>query len=565
MTQIVPVAFHPSYPDLWQISLFGSGATDNGNGIQSIKLQDEKPRDPDNKELSLQAARNLLVTGGVQLLSVQHRIRLERLEFQKGIRLLAGQTFQAQPYGQAWLKTAKGYYLPLFASRTAVAAGGEALSNDHHQELLVAKPFWPAYRVMSGISGSSSDDNSNNDGRGGGVAPYICSMEDLLVDETCEDCAVLAWKDYNVSSPFRAPDLTKYVGYVFMYPEVPLKGGAVDVKKCPWWTHDGKVWWPKSVSSHELLGKKLPQKLACIKVPPKSIMSHAVMISSDYVRFCFFDRGHLLILLIVTEYLMIIVGVLAGLEFGWTVALQLIYLLCLVLLALVEISFVGNWLPNGFLWMKLNFVEILKAVLRSSLGRWDLYSDVGVAVMMYQNATSKSLWIGSTIAAALSVSLRLPYSLYYAGSLSKEVNVKNLANVAAPAYMKLFCFLCEMMANTEGTNVRKVTVTTELWFESFIFICLGIPEIILQAVYIFVDGANTCADCAKGFVMVSFLISIVTAPRLTFIAYRKYVNVSASIARKNNCEELAPTKSKKVSHNQKLVNQGPTYPDTIAI
>jgi hypothetical protein len=248
---------------------------------------------------------------------------------------------------------------------------------------------------------------------------------------------------------------------------------------------------------------------------------------------------------------MIAVGAVAGVGFGWSVQLQLTYAVFLVLLVSWEIAIVAVLLPNGRLWLKINKFKLPLAIFRSVIWRWDLYSDVGFAILAFQerDRISAPLWIFSTVFSVIVICGRLLYSSFHMKSLVANIDEKNLAKVSVPSFMTVFQLLCQTMNSDEGTEARRLSARTELGFEMLRSLCEDFPEIGIQAAYLYGgDAPPACSTCAYGFVVTSLLLSIATSVpgvfRL-FNAYQRYMNVTSEISDKERKDwqssSLCPT------------------------
>lgn len=127
--------------------------------------------------------------------------------------------------------------------------------------------------------------------------------------------------------------------------------------------------------------------------------------------------------------------------------------------------------------------------------------------------------------------------------------------------MTLFQLLCETISSNDGAQARELSAKAELMFEAFLLLCQDIPEIGLQAAYLTDPNApDSCKECAYGFVLVSFLVSVLTALTKgsvrTFAAYQKYKNVSAEIAGENSTRELSTRTAQADSNNVMADSQG---------
>jgi hypothetical protein len=486
--------FHPCFPDMWQVS---KNAT--------VKVQKTKPDDFNNVELSLEASRELIMAN-----DDNHQNQCQNV-------LLAGQIVSGRALGTAWIETQIGY-LPR-ASTTNLG-------------VLVVKPFWPTYRVVNNTHGAS-----------GGVAPYVYSSNKSNTVELPK------LEPYDPSSPNRVEELTKHVGYVFENPQVPVVG--MDPMTSNWWTNDHKAWWPKTIQRKVLLGNlKVPTKICGINVPPQKVTTWAVYMPPTYIQLGFQGRGYIVIILILMEYVMIVCGAIAGIEYGWSLGLQFVYSCCLLLFALCEVWCIAAFIPNGRFWLNINIVSVGHALGKSVLWRWDVYGDVGFAILAYMSREqfTTPLWIGATVIAAFVIAGRLLYSLSHMRKLARKVSVKSLAQVSVISFMLVFQLLTQMVNvnddddddDDDDRTTEALSVKTELVFEILRFLCEDLPELGIKAAFLF--GTKTlpsCTNCAYGFVVVSFGVSVCTAfPGMSriFFAYQRYTL-------------LASTKTKSVDHH----------------
>lgn len=421
------VKYHPSFPETWQVSA----------NVGEIVLQTERPA------LNLQRAPPIDSLGR----STNQKSQDQEHKF------LAGQVFAGSAVSAFWIQTKKGY-LP----RATTTTDGTT-----NQVVVIAKPFWPPYRVVAKTNRESN-----------GVAPYVYSSS-----QTQDDPQLPKFQDYDPLSPHRVETLSKRVGYVFQDGEIPITG--LDTRKSDWWTNDERTWWPKRIPRTEFYGVCIPQKICGMATPKKKVMEPTVSMHKKYIKVAFQGRGYLLIAIILTEYLLIVGGALAGIKVGWSLGLQLVYFCCLLVLALFEVFFIAALVPNGPTWLKINSCKCAVAVATSALWRWDLYGDVGFSILAYQQRARYSvpLWIGSTVCSAFVICGRLIYSFYYIQLLMKRggVDEKSLAKVSVPSFMNVFRDLCRTIDSDEGIEARRLSVTTELWFEILRLLCEDLPEI----------------------------------------------------------------------------------------
>jgi hypothetical protein len=158
-------------------------------------------------------------------------------------------------------------------------------------------------------------------------------------------------------------------------------------------------------------------------------------------------RGAVIVALILTEYVMIVIGALSGVALGWSAGLQFVYAAFLVLLVGVEMGVVAYMIPNGPFWLSMNAMK-----LPFCEQRWDLYSDVGFAILAYQerDRISAPLWVYSTIFSALVIGGRLIYTFVYVKRIVKDVDETSLAQVSVPSFLLVFQLLCQTMSTDEG-------------------------------------------------------------------------------------------------------------------
>lgn len=94
--------------------------------------------------------------------------------------------------------------------------------------------------------------------------------------------------------------------------------------------------------------------------------------------------------------------------------------------------------------------------------------------------------------------------------------------------------LCRSIDSDEGAEARRLSVRSELWFEILRTFCEDLPEIGIQAAYLFgSDAPPACSACSYGFVFASFVASILTTvPGFSRIygASRRYMYVNEEIS-----------------------------------
>lgn len=380
------------------------------------------------------------------------------------------------------------------------------------------QPYFPVYHV---VANTHADAN--------GVAPYV---EDDKMFQSKD-----AWKCYDPNSPLRREDLEQPVGHVFDRP--PLLLATTNHTASPpsnkWWTMDGQAWWPKTVRN----------QIPCTQVyfpnwipalGSKTVTEYMTPVESTFIRTCFSNAKSVawIVAMILLEYVMIVVGALAGVEYGWSAGLQLIYLVCLVLLVFCEIGLVAWLVPNGSLWVKMNLRgKLVGSILKGILWRWDLYGDVGFCILAYQQRERilARFWIVPTALTALVIASRLVASVYYLRK-SSTLDEKSLSKLSVPSFLTVFGLLCQDLQLSD-TQLALSSARTEMRFEAWRTSVEDFPEIVLQAVYLFGHQAPpTCPDCAYGFVLVSLAVSIATScPGLfrLYSAFSRYTTFRSEV------------------------------------
>jgi hypothetical protein len=479
------VLFHPSFPDLWQVT-----AAAPALGIQA---QRQPPLHADRPTRST-------ATDGGPLLQ-------------------PGQVIKGRAHGAAWIQTEEGY-LPRWTSDPEGAV----------VEQFLVQPYWPTYRVVGHAQVGTR-----------GVAPYVLEDTEGTKKSPATAGTLLRLPDelpgeYDATSPLVDAELTKIPGHVFETAEQPIvgpDGSTLAVTDSNWWTSDGRVWWPKTVPLLvPVLGWSLPSL-----VPPTVVTEWAAPMTSAFLKTAFgHGRGAVIVALILTEYVMIVIGALSGVALGWSAGLQFVYAAFLVLLVGVEMAVVAYMIPNGPFWLSMNAMKLPFCVVKSVLWRWDLYSDVGFAILAYQerDRISALLWVYSAVFSALVIGGRLIYTFVYVKRIVKDVDETSLAQVSVPSFLLVFQLLCQTMSADEGREARRLSAKTNLAFELLRTLCEDLPEICIQAAYLFgQDAPPNCTSCAYGFVFISFVVSIATSlPGLLRLVkgYQRYRNVTLEIS-----------------------------------
>jgi hypothetical protein len=213
--------------------------------------------------------------------------------------------------------------------------------------------------------------------------------------------------------------------------------------------------------------------------------------------------------LIVLEHIMIIIGAIGGTRLGWTMGLQGLYFIGLVFLSGLELASVVSLIPNGRLWCILNRNKLPLALLNGLLYKWDLYGDVGFALLVYHNRASifESFWYIPVLLTSMVILLRLGVCLYYLGKIG-DLRETAWSRLFVPSFLSIFGLLVEnlQISDLEGTLIGAHTYIlfqiSRLCFEDA-------PELIFQSLFLFEPSSSvTCVDCPFGFVFISLLSSI---------------------------------------------------------
>lgn len=396
--------------------------------------------------------------------------------------LLPNQVVRGKVWDATWIQL---FYNGSFVKRTAVT------------------PYFPVYRITADTHPEAH-----------GVAPYVVPRPQVVWPNPQND---KTWQYYDTDSPLRRNDLAQPVGHVFDVPPLLTIGPNNDTPppdNSNWWTMDGQTWWPRTVRN----------KIPCTqmyfptwvpKLGTKVVTDWTTPVETEFIRQTFGHREKALwiVAMILLEYLMIVGGALAGVEYGWSARLQLVYLALLLCLVLGEIGLVAWLVPNGRLWVQLNLGNLVGCIVKGVLWRWDLYGDVGFAIVAYQqrDRINDNFWIIPTALTTLVLAGRFGACVYYLRKSSWPMDEKSLSKVTVPSFLTVFGLLCQDMqlGNPEWS---LSSARTEMRFEAWRTGVEDFPEIILQAVYLFGHQAPpTCTQCAFGFVFVSLLVSIATS------------------------------------------------------
>ena len=408
----------------------------------------------------------------------------------------------------------------------------------------VVKPYFPVYRIVA---------ESHKDSEG--VAPYVLSGPEQQQQQQQMLQEELTF--YNPDSPFRRADLSQPVGYVFHTPPLQQTPSDAPHEKngSQWWTLDGETWWPTKVrrtipcTTNALVPSWVPV------LGTETVMELATPIEPVYIQQFLQKRNMRWILfMIFAEYLLIIVGATAGVELGWTVSLQVVYLFCLVQLVGFEIALVAKLVPNGRLWLNMNRSKLVGCILKGVLWRWDLYGDVGFCLLVYKERDNflGPFWVVPTALTTVVIAGRLAACVYYLHG-SQSWDEKTLSQVTIPSFLTVFGTLCQDL-HFADTSLALSNARTEMQFEACRTIVEDIPEIFLQAFFLFGPQAlPTCSQCGYGFVLVSLLASIATSfPGLVrlYTAFSRYTALRTKLESGDN---KPPHKEK-----QTVVNSGET-------
>ena len=483
--------FHPGFPHHWQVKSRGPIRPSSTPGVGQPEMTNQ--------------------SGGRSGTSVQERNQ------PPWIVLLPEQVVQGKEWGSGWIRTHEGFFL----SRSDVT------------------PYWPVYRVVGESSAGT-----------GGVAPYVVVPSTTTrrhqPNAGASRQAVLPTlmarnSEYDADSSLRRTDLSKPVGHIFEHPAkrtiLPNEYKDDPPIRHNWWTADGQTWWPETVGAMiPVLDTPIPSWVPIVS--KKAVTEWVAPVDATFICHGMQDgRGWYVVSMIAAEYLMIVVGATAGIEYGWSIPLQLLYLCGLIALVFCEIALVARLIPNGRLWVRMNKSKLPIAVLQGVLWRWDLYSDVGFCILAYQerNRIASQFWVAPTVLTTFVIVGRLGACFYYLRKL--QFDEVTLSKVSVPSFLTVFALLCQGLQLSDST-LALTSARTELLFETLRTLIEDFPEIVFQAVYLFGPNAPpTCTDCAYGFVLMSLFASIATScPGLVRLrkAFVRYTTVRSEILNNNS-------------------------------
>lgn len=464
------VKFHPDFPNYWQVKtrepirIYSHLPSFSGSGGAA----------PDTEQPHHQAA------GGTS----------DTTSSDKRLLLFPNQVVRAKIWDAHWIRqyhNGGGSFVP----RSGV------------------QPYFPVFRVVA------NDGSNDDDAAGGVVAPYVVSTPSQLP------------KFYNVNSPLRRPDLAQPIGHVFDdTPAAIQQQQRRQQHDKNWWTSDGgETWWPQTVRNKIPCTTNMYFPTWIPNLGKRVVTEWAPPVESSFIRTSLGQGNNMawLVAVMVVEYLMIICGALAGIEYGWSIRLQLVYVVMLVGLVAWEIGLVVWLIPNGRVWVKMNAGKLVGSVFQGVLWRWDLYGDVGFCILAYQERDRilAQFWIVPTALTTLVIGGRLAACFYYLCK-ARPMDEKTLAKFTVPSFLTVFGLLCESLLLGD-TKLALSSARTQFRFEAYRTIVEDFPEIVLQAVYLFGPQAPpTCPECAYGFVMVSLFASIATSCPGVFRLYNAF-------------------------------------------
>lgn len=443
-----------------------------------------------------------------------------------------------------------------------------------------AMPYTPTYRVVA-------DTHTDSDG----VTPYVIprtssSQDDHNHQDLPEQCVLLPkeladQQRYDPDSPLCRKDLKQPVGTTFSQPSLLVvdvskeddKGHPVvsvlNDNKVNWWTCDGQTWWPTTKPTKiPMTNMNVPQECfptMISKTPVTEWATPQVNVSSVHQMI---HKGnnwvtgyHVIAALIVLEHLMIIGGATWGVERGWTMGLQGTYFLGLLILSCAELTSVCWLIPNGRLWLILNNKKLLLTALNGLLYKWDLYGDVGFAILAYENRDLRleTFWYVPVILTSVFVLVRLAACLYSLGKMT-DLSETSLSRLFVPSYLSIFGLLIE---NLHVGDLHGVLVgtQTDILFQLFRIFLQDTPELVFQTVYLAEpDASVTCLDCASGFVFLSILSSFFALSMALYHAKTCYASYQTTQAKLGSTSKITGaardgTGRESITHSQLEVTE----------